>query len=196
MTLAELVARSGKTHALIIAQTGVSKAGFYNWMSGRTTPKDDKVEALASALGVAPQDIKPSWGQCTNGHTTERDAYGKCVDCRKDAQIRYRPNKAKNARSVRQDRKLRVQGKYGGKCVCCSETEPAFLTVDHVNGSGNAHRQTVRGDDFYKWLDSNSVSEEYVLMCFNCNTGRWVNGGTCPHRAVGGWPFAKEDHSG
>src|SRR5215467_11339214 len=29
---------------------------------------------------------------------------------------------------------------YGGKCQCCGEKEPAFLTVDHVNNDGHLER--------------------------------------------------------
>lgn len=34
---------------------------------------------------------------------------------------------------------------YGNKCSCCGETERLFLTIDHVNGGGNAHRRKVGG---------------------------------------------------
>src|SRR6266536_2434059 len=34
---------------------------------------------------------------------------------------------------------------YGGRCACprCPETNPAFLTLEHVNGTGKAHRAKV-----------------------------------------------------
>lgn len=36
--------------------------------------------------------------------------------------------------------KLEVLAGYGGKCICCGETHPAFLTVDHINNDGAEHR--------------------------------------------------------
>ena len=34
----------------------------------------------------------------------------------------------------------RVLDHYGRACSCCGETEPAFLTIDHVNNDGAEHR--------------------------------------------------------
>lgn len=32
---------------------------------------------------------------------------------------------------------------YGGKCSCCGESIPEFLTVDHINNDGEVHRKTI-----------------------------------------------------
>ena len=60
---------------------------------------------------------------------------------------------------------------YGGKCVCCGETIPEFLTIDHINNDGNEERKTLprskrNGAGFYKWLrEQNYPKDKYQLMC-------------------------------
>lgn len=74
---------------------------------------------------------------------------------------------------------------YGGKCECCGETIPEFLTIDHKNNNGAKHRASggAIGAKLYRFLIKNNFPrDEYQLLCFNCNCGRQVNGGTCPHR--------------
>lgn len=76
---------------------------------------------------------------------------------------------------------------YGGKCNCpnCPETNPLFLTIDHINNDGNTHR---KGDyklrntiTFYKWIIDNNFPTDLRIACWNCNSGRHTNGGICPH---------------
>lgn len=77
---------------------------------------------------------------------------------------------------------------YGGTCVCCGETSPLFLTIDHVNGNGTKHRKEVLGDrragiHMYRWLQQQGYPKDaFQIMCFNCNLGRQRNGGICPHK--------------
>lgn len=94
-------------------------------------------------------------------------------------------NRAKGAR-WRLALKRAVMDAYGGVCGCCGETEMLFLTVDHVNGGGIKHRTEVKqnGNAFYSWLRNRGFPRGYQVMCFNCNFGRWANGGRCPHEGI------------
>lgn len=71
------------------------------------------------------------------------------------------------------------------RCVCpgCKETNPDFLTIDHMDGGGNQHRKALKknGVNFYKWLKSQGWPPGYQVLCQNCNSGRARNGGICPH---------------
>jgi hypothetical protein len=74
---------------------------------------------------------------------------------------------------------------YGGGCTCCGETEPLFLSVDHVHGNGYDHRlmgKNCRGDMLYKWIIDNNFPADFQLLCMNCNWGRGRNNGICPHK--------------
>jgi hypothetical protein len=90
-------------------------------------------------------------------------------------------------RSDRRRIKLEVLRYYGGACACCGEAEIAFLSIDHINGGGSDHRRQITGsrragDSMYRWLRRNGYPQgDYQVLCFNCNQGRFVNGGRCPH---------------
>jgi hypothetical protein len=73
---------------------------------------------------------------------------------------------------------------YGGKCTCCGETNPAFLTLDHVNGSGNIERRSKGTNWPYRDARDRNYPDDYQVLCYNCNCGRWRAGGVCPHKLV------------
>ena len=76
---------------------------------------------------------------------------------------------------------------YGGRCNCCAESEPAFLSVDHINNDGNIQRKQDKtgGSNFYRNLAKSIIAgtspNDLQLLCRNCNWGKHVNGGICPH---------------
>lgn len=67
-------------------------------------------------------------------------------------------------------------------CTCCGEAILLFLALDHVNGGGHQHRQETGGGGFYTWLRKHNYPEGFRVLCHNCNFGRQLNGGTCPHQ--------------
>lgn len=72
---------------------------------------------------------------------------------------------------------------YGGYvCVCCGETEVAFLTLDHIGNDGAPHRKEIGHASIYRWLKRNGYPPGFQAMCLNCNRGKWMNGGICPHK--------------
>ena len=73
---------------------------------------------------------------------------------------------------------------YGRQCVCCGGTATPFLTLEHKNGSGNAHRKLVGRGGVYRDLKRRGwPKDDYAILCMNCN---WAtrNGETCPHKQV------------
>lgn len=77
---------------------------------------------------------------------------------------------------------------YGGnRCACCGETEPMFLTIDHVENDGaKMRREGVHsrgGTQFYQWLRKNGFPPGFQVLCMNCNLGKHRNGGICPHQS-------------
>jgi hypothetical protein len=73
---------------------------------------------------------------------------------------------------------------YGGyKCACCGETEPMFLSIDHIANNGAEERRRVQNKDFYRYLRNNGYPTGYQVLCMNCNHGKHRNGGTCPHQS-------------
>lgn len=73
---------------------------------------------------------------------------------------------------------------YGGSfCACCGETEFAFLTLDHINNDGGKERRAHgRGIYTYGNLRKRGYPPGLQVLCMNCNFGKSINGGICPHK--------------
>ena len=78
---------------------------------------------------------------------------------------------------------------YGGYCCnCCGETVVEFLQIDHVNNDGALHRRKINNSNcssnLYRWLKRNDYPLGFQVLCANCNIGKHLNGGICPHKKV------------
>jgi hypothetical protein len=99
-------------------------------------------------------------------------------------------NPAHTREAVRKSRarlKAEIYDRYGDKCACCGETEPKFLTLDHVNGGGRGHRASLgtKGASSLAVMydiKKRGYPPDFQILCFNCNCGRQANGGICPHK--------------
>jgi len=81
--------------------------------------------------------------------------------------------------------KIMVLNHYGKKCFCCKENNPSLLTVDHINDDGKKHGTIncrYKGIGLYRFLIKNNYPKGLQTACFNCNIGRRINGGDCPHK--------------
>ena len=67
-------------------------------------------------------------------------------------------------------------GHYGECCACCGSTRQ--LTIDHINGDGRAHRDSLSsttrltGQAFYFWLLGNGFPEGFQTLCAPCNVSK------------------------
>ena len=98
----------------------------------------------------------------------------------------------KNERGRNSRKQLRADGfeHYGKACACCGEANLKFLTFDHPENNGAAHKVELAGS--YYNASSTTVLRELrrlgwpegvlIVLCWNCNSGRQYNGGICPHR--------------
>lgn len=80
-------------------------------------------------------------------------------------------------------RRLRtaILAAYGARCVCCGETEPLFLNIDHVLGGGAKDFKAGGPQAVYRRIIAEEFPDRYRILCANCNQGLSRNGGTCPH---------------
>jgi hypothetical protein len=109
-------------------------------------------------------------------------------------QIRlWRKKHRKHLNELNRDYTVRLRTKvythYGNKCRCCGENEFWFLSIDHVKGNGAAHWRALKIKtmaQFYSWIIKHRYPKSLQLLCFNCNCGRYRNGGICPHKMKGG----------
>lgn len=101
----------------------------------------------------------------------------------------YKNNWQENKKKINEKRlknKILIINHYtNGKnyCSCCGESIISMLTVDHINNDGNLQREKLgTGHQFYYWLIRNNFPKGYQILCFNCNYGRFINNGICPHK--------------
>lgn len=79
------------------------------------------------------------------------------------------------------NRKKKILEAYGSVCNCCKEQEPRFLCVDHVLGTGAAHRKATKNRVYEDIVKRGFPPDEFQILCYNCNCGKKVNKGICPH---------------
>lgn len=111
----------------------------------------------------------------------------RCKPCLNLAARRYRaanPEKVRRA-FLNWTQKLRDQvlDRYGRVCACpgCGAAED--LSIDHVNGGGNAHRIELFGRitesaRFYAWLIENGFPDGFQVLCRPCNSSK-ADGPAC-----------------
>jgi hypothetical protein len=58
-----------------------------------------------------------------------------------------------------------------------------FLTIDHENGDGAAHRRQIGQGSIvlYRWLRRNNYPPGFRTLCWNCNCATHKYG-ICPHK--------------
>ena len=80
--------------------------------------------------------------------------------------------------------KLRIKALeyYGGKCMCCGESQIEFLGIDHIDGGGSKHRKELKKKNLntYEFLRKTKYPKGYQTLCHNCNLAKGFYG-KCPH---------------
>jgi len=89
--------------------------------------------------------------------------------------------KRHGAEYLQKIRKLALDA-YGGRCVCCGETELKFLAFDHKHGRGGAFRRSSHnkstGSWYYRLIREHPA--DIQILCHNCNLAKGFYG-KCPH---------------
>ena len=107
----------------------------------------------------------------------------------------YKESNRLRARLKRGRHRQEALDVYGRECLCCGETNPIFLTFDHINNDGKAHRDAlgyqVKSRPHLRYctptdkiiidLKSRGWPKDVVqVLCMNCNFARH-RAGSCPH---------------
>ena len=71
------------------------------------------------------------------------------------------------------------------QCNCCGELIYQFLQVDHIDGRKiHGHKREFTGGGLYNWLISRNFPPGFQILCANCNWGKRMNDGICPHQVI------------
>ena len=169
-----------------------------NLLKSSTWRARKKAEGLCSYCGQRPVDGNISKSRCAPcvekrraravERRQERRATGLCPYCRAPRQDNRKVTCGECAIARRNVTKTALDKKrflemYGGKCACCAEANPMFLTADHINRDGALERrQPGRKRGYAHYI--RELRSDIQILCFNCNCGREINKGICPHKSI------------
>lgn len=83
--------------------------------------------------------------------------------------------------------KKQIFDHYGWECACCKESIVEFLTIDHTNNDAPQDRidrgwkRKLTSKDLYAYIIKLGFPHRFQTLCQNCNLGKMVNDGMCPH---------------
>lgn len=134
----------------------------------------------------APMTLCP---ECRSRHratvASRKDVYNAR---RRVFQATHRDRLNRDSRDERRALRERVMAGYGNRCRCCGESRYEFLTFDHVNNDGAAHRRALFGSNrrasstkLVRMLEREGFPDYMQILCWNCNQAKAFHG-ICPHR--------------
>jgi hypothetical protein len=183
------------------------RAYYRDWVASRPPDWQARKQAAAKPRKVRYYQEAKADGRCTRCQKrTAQDGFLQCAECRahwaalrntpehrrknrdyQTAWAKAHPDRvALNTRTYQHRLKAKVTEMLGGQCACCGETEPAFLSVDHVNKDGKRHRDMFPKnlDSYWRDLRKGEHGFEVQVLCFNCHMAKDYRGG-CPHQLQG-----------
>lgn len=141
--------------------------------------------------GKVPCAVCKKQKSTTDFHKSKASPIGVCYVCKPctaeraaewyKANIEKAPHHWKVAQRNRKVKALSFYSNGAPVCACCGITELAFLTIDHINGNGAAHRRSIGRVNFYAWLIRNEYPDGFQVLCYNCNCAK-RDGAECPHK--------------
>jgi hypothetical protein len=165
------------THARRLAGGKCQQCGSRDRLDGRVLC----VECAETKAEDQRQRIKKrrDRGMCATCGKKRSGAKFSCVACREKGRARQRVAGPKHRKKIRDA----VFGHYGGyMCRCCSLNVAVVLSIDHVDGGGCQHEKEIGklGGRLYAWIVRHGFPSGFQVLCFNCNVGKYRNGGICP----------------
>lgn len=64
--------------------------------------------------------------------------------------------------------KQQILAMYGARCAICGNTDPAVLTLDHINGNGSQERLSLGIRGVYHQALAHYQPAKYRVLCANC----------------------------
>lgn len=163
--------------------------GIKNSESMRKWQMAKKLERRENGLCSCGKPVMQNFKTCESCKQKNKSWYykrkqlGLCAYCGSTVNEGTRCDEcSEKLRDKKRNLKIEAFEAYGGAiCNCCGESQEKFLTLDHINNDGNNHRKSVGRTSVLSWLKANSYPDGFQVLCFNCNMGKHLNGGICPH---------------
>jgi len=129
-------------------------------------------------------------GTCTKCGSSDITPFGNCRPCRKQYNADYRAAKiaAKDPdwyayrRRTTNNYTARLRDKahalLGDRCACpgCPITRRVFLSIDHIDDDGAAHRKKFPNQQmlYRSIIDDPDATSKYQILCHNCNMAKSI----------------------
>ena len=181
-----------KVERILCRKCGIEKpiAAFTRWTKSAGNGRPYRLRTCTECHRIQATARHTAWREANRDHMrsysrTSRKRW--LASLTPDKKQVVNDKLAKRARERRDNLKAAVYLAYGGAvCACCGETEPLFLSIDHVNNDGYEHRKQhgwarAGGEQLMRWIANNGFPKDYQILCMNCNHGKSRNGGICPH---------------
>lgn len=108
-----------------------------------------------------------------------------CGNCNLKKEIERRRKLGSKTWVKNQAAKTDVLSRFGGRCVCCLESDPDKLVMDHVHGGGSEEKKKYPSRNVYLSLRGKEPDRsKFQVLCQNCNQAK-ASLGTCPHKLTG-----------
>lgn len=182
--------------------TYVPKIARHGDLERRTVVRQEKLQALeelketsrearkgaARLRALAREQVwrakKKAAKCCTSCGAT--DVVGtRCEPCKAHRKALYSKKYKERYHGMKTERRsvLRqaVFDLLGNKCACCGETGVRFLTLDHSKNDGGRERNQGRKMSMMRGVLAGE-RHDIQILCFNCNCGKELNSGVCPHK--------------
>jgi hypothetical protein len=153
-----------------------------DYFYAREQAKSDK-----NPLGLNPRCYK-CWSEHNSEYLKKRKALGILVPYQAQRSSQEKIEAHRGA-LIRHNRfvKLQCLQAYSDNipfCECCKEARFEFLTIDHTDNNGAAHRRSIGRKSMYVWLRQRGFPPGYRVLCINCNFSIGAYG-YCPHQSPG-----------
>lgn len=119
----------------------------------------------------------------TCGTTIKYTKGRNCVECKQFKRPEQRRQRRDYYQSLRQAALQHYSDSSTPRCFCCHENILMFLQLDHIENDGNIHRKNLT-KTIWSWLKRNGYPHGFQVLCANCNIGKSINGGFCPHAEI------------
>lgn len=104
-----------------------------------------------------------------------------CGNCNLKKEIERRRTNNSPTWKRNQLAKMDVLNRYGVICVCCSESDPDKLVMDHINGGGSKEKELYPSRNVYLFLKGKEPDrKKFQVLCQNCNQAKAFLG-QCSH---------------
>jgi hypothetical protein len=104
-----------------------------------------------------------------------------CGSCNLKKEIERRRARGSQTWERNQLAKMDVLNRYGAVCICCSESDPDKLVMDHINSGGSKEKKSYPSRNVYLFLKGKEPDRnKFQVLCQNCNQAKAFLG-QCSH---------------